>query len=248
MATLRDIQPESGKCFAVGTQPALFRRFHSICSNKPALLHADQRGCYRQMSIWHGKSVHCNACKHFWSRLPQLLQSTARFNGNLWSTYCSTAPRTNGRPRIHTKLANRFADPDTDNRVYQATVGGASGQAATKVPFIYPTNGQRPSWTDIGQYPPALVTTASPTDQVVTLINFQLPQTHTLSYYNLASGVLVTTIRTKSFAFHESFDEQWHSNPDGQQLDYRPSDYFDSVYLAFRRGTEGTLGRLEIRH
>ena len=102
------------------------------------------------------------------------------------------------------KISEQVRDPDTDNRVYQAIVGGASGQAATKVPFIYPTNGQRPSWTDIGQYPPALVTTASPTDQVVTLINFQLPQTHTLSYYNLASGVLVTTIRTKSFGFSTS--------------------------------------------
>jgi hypothetical protein len=96
---------------------------------------------------------------------------------------------------------DRACDPDTDNRVYEVIVGGTSSDKEHKPSFAYPTTRQRPIWSDIGKYPPASVTGAAATDQVVTLLNFQLPQTHALSYYNLASGVLVTTIRTKTFAY-----------------------------------------------
>jgi hypothetical protein len=108
------------------------------------------------------------------------------------------------QPEHPYNINDQVCDPETGNRVYQVVVGGTSGKAEAKVPFIYPSNGQRPTWTDIGEYPPALATGTYPADQVVTLINLQLPQVHTLSYYNLASGVLVSTIRTKTFGFSTS--------------------------------------------
>jgi hypothetical protein len=101
-------------------------------------------------------------------------------------------------------MKDQVCDPDTGNRVYEAIVGGTSAMQADKKPFNYPETGQQPTWTDIGQYPPASVTGAAPSDQVITLLNLQLPQTHSLYYYNLSSGVLVTTIRTKTFAFSTS--------------------------------------------
>jgi hypothetical protein len=95
-------------------------------------------------------------------------------------------------------------DPETEDRVY--TVVNVSGDALSaadsdKKPFSFPRHTTAPTWTDIGLYPPVPLGTAAPADQVVTLLNYQLPQVHSLYYYNLASGVLVTTIRSKTFAY-----------------------------------------------
>jgi hypothetical protein len=45
------------------------------------------------------------------------------------------------------------------------------------------------------------VTNAVPAEQQVSLLNQQLPQTHSWYYYNVSSGVFVSTIRSPSFGF-----------------------------------------------
>jgi hypothetical protein len=56
-------------------------------------------------------------------------------------------------------------------------------------------------WEDLGTTSPASAASGQPADQVVSLLNLQLPQAHTLSYYNLSSGVVYSWIRSKSFGF-----------------------------------------------
>lgn len=55
-------------------------------------------------------------------------------------------------------------------------------------------------WQDSGTTPPASVAAGQPADQSVSLLNLTLPQTHTISVYNVAFGVVYSTIRTPSFA------------------------------------------------
>jgi hypothetical protein len=55
-------------------------------------------------------------------------------------------------------------------------------------------------WQDSGTAPPPAVASAGPTDQVVNLLNVTLPQVHSLYYFNLATGVAVSSVRNSSFA------------------------------------------------
>jgi hypothetical protein len=55
------------------------------------------------------------------------------------------------------------------------------------------------TWQDVGTSAPATVTGAQATDQAVGLLNLQLPQVHSLSYYNLAAGVVYSTVHSRSF-------------------------------------------------
>ena len=54
-------------------------------------------------------------------------------------------------------------------------------------------------WQDSGTAPPASVSSAGPTDQVISLLNLPLPQVHSLYYFNLATGVAVSWVRNPSF-------------------------------------------------
>jgi hypothetical protein len=78
-----------------------------------------------------------------------------------------------------------------------------NGRSASKPPvFQNPrTKPGLPQWTDIGIYPPAAVTTASVTEIQTNAISIPLAQVHTLAYYNVDSGVFVSTIRIPSFAY-----------------------------------------------
>jgi hypothetical protein len=50
-------------------------------------------------------------------------------------------------------------------------------------------------WQDSGTTPPASVASGQPADQTVSLLNLTLPQVHSLYYYNVAAGVIVSSIR-----------------------------------------------------
>jgi hypothetical protein len=54
-------------------------------------------------------------------------------------------------------------------------------------------------WVDVGVLPPSSVTGTPAADQTVGLLNFQFGQTHTKSYYNLASGVVYSTVHSRTF-------------------------------------------------
>jgi hypothetical protein len=102
-------------------------------------------------------------------------------------------------------IGEKVCDPDTDNRVYEVRAAGTSATQQNKPVFVFPSEGTTPTWIDIGQYPPSGVTSATAvavTEKTVVPLNgLTLPQVHSLSYYNLSSGVLVTSIRSPNFAF-----------------------------------------------
>jgi hypothetical protein len=56
-------------------------------------------------------------------------------------------------------------------------------------------------WEDSGTMAPASVAGGATADQTVSLMNLQFAQSHTLSYYNLDSGVVFSFVRSPSFAF-----------------------------------------------
>ena len=57
------------------------------------------------------------------------------------------------------------------------------------------------TWVDSGTVPPGAVASGQPADQVVNILNFTFPQVHSLYYYNIASGIVVSSIRTATFGF-----------------------------------------------
>lgn len=89
-----------------------------------------------------------------------------------------------------------------NGRFYMASVGGLSGSTIPQFPvtpkFLI-TESAVLIWTDSGTAPPASIASAGPTDQVISLLNLPLPQVHSLYYFNLATGVAVSSIRSASF-------------------------------------------------
>lgn len=83
---------------------------------------------------------------------------------------------------------------------YKVISPGTSGDTA---PYFQNPDTQiaRPKWVDIGVLPPSAVTSASATEIQPSAINLPLAQVHTLAYYNVDSGVYVSTIRVPSFAY-----------------------------------------------
>jgi hypothetical protein len=65
----------------------------------------------------------------------------------------------------------------------------------------YPTqpDSNKLLWIDLGVTPPNSISGAQAVDQTVNLLNLQLPQSHTLAYLNLASGVLYSTVHNRTF-------------------------------------------------
>ena len=81
---------------------------------------------------------------------------------------------------------------------YSARVPGSSG---TVRPEFSATSHGRIVWFDAGTAVPSSVSLGQSVDQVVSLLNVTLPQVHSLSYYNLATGLIVSTIRGRTFGF-----------------------------------------------
>jgi hypothetical protein len=88
---------------------------------------------------------------------------------------------------------------------YLAQVGGQSGGIKPTFPVTEKDVGngvvadRSIRWQDSGTIPPAAVATAGPTDAQVTLVNETLPQTHSLSYFNIATGFAFSAIRNPSY-------------------------------------------------
>jgi hypothetical protein len=127
-----------------------------------------------------------------------------------WEDAGTTAP--SGSPTTlpqwtpSTYFATGQVISDADNgHFYLARVGGQSG---TTMPSFLTTvkaigSGSTPDgeifWQDSGTVAPASVASAGPTDQVVSLLNFVLPQVHSLYYFNLATGFAASWVRNPSF-------------------------------------------------
>jgi hypothetical protein len=57
------------------------------------------------------------------------------------------------------------------------------------------------TWQDTGTTAPAAVASGQPADQTVGLLNAPLPQTHSLSYFNIASGFVVSFTRPLTLGY-----------------------------------------------
>jgi hypothetical protein len=77
-------------------------------------------------------------------------------------------------------------------------------------------------WQDLGSSLPASLSSVgtTPSDQSVSLLTYTLPQVHALSYFNLASGVVVSSIKTNSFVNTGSSNApNWISTKNGLTID-----------------------------
>ena len=85
-----------------------------------------------------------------------------------------------------------------NGRYYRAQNDGQSGDFS---PFLNLSQPFPITWQDAGTTPPASVASGQPADQNVSLINLTLPQSHTLSYFNIAAGVVVGVKHPPTFGF-----------------------------------------------
>lgn len=109
-----------------------------------------------------------------------------------------------------------------NGRYYSATTGGTSGPIPTQPYFgltsintvtpeidspvaITDKSGNKTKmlivWEDSGTTPPASLASGQPSDQTISLLNLQFAQSHSLSYYNLASGVVYSMVHNPTFSF-----------------------------------------------
>jgi hypothetical protein len=104
-------------------------------------------------------------------------------------------------------LNTRYAVNDVvcdpvDHAEYKAVTGGTSG--GTKPTFAPPTspahNEYQIVWTQAGSSLPVGVTPGQGPDQTVNLLTLQLPQSHTRSTFNLAAGVVISSVTRPAFS------------------------------------------------
>jgi hypothetical protein len=83
-------------------------------------------------------------------------------------------------------------------RYYEALETEQSGDSSPFVNIVPPFSIM---WEDSGTTAPASVASGQPADQTVSLINLSLPQSHSLSYFNISAGVAVDFKRPPIFNF-----------------------------------------------
>jgi len=75
-------------------------------------------------------------------------------------------------------------------------------------------------WEDSGFTPPPLVTSGEPADQTITL-TYSIPQVHSKYYFNLSSGVVISSIRSGSYGW-ETLSVPSGSGPNAIPGQYYP--------------------------
>jgi len=127
-------------------------------------------------------------------------------DGIVWVDQGSTLP-TGAKPKAWAKntpyiVGDVIQDPSTGH-YYSAFQPGISGnkQPDFHVPTPQIVTGDPIAWEDLGTTVPASLTVGVPgSDQTVNLLTYTFPQSHTLSYFNLTSGVVFSTIKNRTFA------------------------------------------------
>ena len=85
-----------------------------------------------------------------------------------------------------------------NGRYYESLNTGRSGDAS---PFVNITPPFSITWEDSGTTAPASVASGQPADQTVSLMNLTLPQSHSLSHFNISAGVVVDFKHPPTFNF-----------------------------------------------
>lgn len=127
-----------------------------------------------------------------------------------YNAACGTSGSGVWKKDTHYGVGEKICNPAEKGREYAVLVSpDATSKTGDQLPVFVHLNDsiynfKAATWTDLGQIAPASVATATPQDQTVPILNQPLPQTHSLYYYNVSSGVFVTTIRTRTFGFATS--------------------------------------------
>lgn len=77
---------------------------------------------------------------------------------------------------------------------------GISANATEEPDFPESDTFPRIKWQDSGATAPSVVASGQPADQTLGLLNLTIPQTHSISIFNLSAGVVYNSIRTPSFS------------------------------------------------
>jgi len=85
-----------------------------------------------------------------------------------------------------------------NGRYYTALTDGKAGP---NFPFLNADSELPLTWVNSGTTAPASVGSGQPADQTIGLINLGLPQTHSLSYFNVAAGVIMNFARNPVFGY-----------------------------------------------
>ncbi len=119
-------------------------------------------------------------------------------------------------PSTSYKLGDVIFVPTTMTYYELVAIGGgaSSGKSGTRIPDFpvlgtskisetqpspTPAGYSQIDWIAIGPTLPSGTTPQQPPDQTVSLLTLQLPQSHSKSYFNLAAGMVVSTVRRPSF-------------------------------------------------
>jgi len=145
---------------------------------------------------------------------------TVRENDLLWRYAGTAAPGVSDKPNLWKpqalySLGDVIYDPPNASYYMVIAVGKdatqTSARSGTRLPNFpvppFATINENSSasrqttimWTDVGAIAPSAVANEQPSDQTLSLLNLQLPQVHSLSYYNLATGVVISTITSRSY-------------------------------------------------
>jgi hypothetical protein len=101
----------------------------------------------------------------------------------------------------------------SDGQLYVAQNDGGTGAIPSQPYFAstpslvttsetsHPAGTVAITWEDIGTSLPSSVAPVAPADQVVNLLNLPYAQSHSLSYYNLAAGVMYSRVQSRNFGF-----------------------------------------------
>jgi hypothetical protein len=94
-----------------------------------------------------------------------------------------------------------------NGRYYEASYEGPILSSGSRLPFANLTPQFPLTWQNSGTTAPSLVSGTPAPDQTVSLINLSLPQTHSLSYFNVAAGVLGVIQRPLTFGYVQATDK-----------------------------------------
>lgn len=101
------------------------------------------------------------------------------------------------QPKHDYAINERVCEGD---RLYRVIVPGKS--TAARPEFQNPDSAVAlPTWVDIGVYPPSSAVGALAAEMQTNAITMPLAQVHALAFYNVDSGVLVSTIRIPSYTY-----------------------------------------------
>jgi hypothetical protein len=132
----------------------------------------------------------------------------AETDGLVW-TDSGTTPPTGAKLKYWAAttpfIINDVVQDSSTGHYYTVVQAGISGTNpptfSVLAPKTVPEQNNQIAWQDMGTTLPSSISSGQPqpADQTVSTINYSFPQSHGLSYFSLTSGVVLSSIQTRSF-------------------------------------------------